>query len=130
MRLHRWFRVGRCHSQQGSGSIHVRILRNDWLPSIDLHVRNPQAQISTEARLRLYTYYLIPHQTKPKLNKNPEISYPTSTSAHKSVIMNAAQSAIGNLDLDKLNESDKAELRQFLGNQQQRAQIQTRSWPP
>lgn len=46
--------------------------------------------------------------------------------------MNAAQSAIGNLDLDKLSDGDKAELRQFLGNQQQRAQIQTRSFstPP
>jgi hypothetical protein len=47
-----------------------------------------------------------------------------------SVTMNAAQSAVGNLDLDRLNDADKAELRQFLGNQQQRAQIQTRPSPP
>ncbi|UKZ79348.1 Mitochondrial import inner membrane translocase subunit tim8 [Trichoderma virens FT-333] len=38
--------------------------------------------------------------------------------------MNAAQTGIENLDLEKLNDKDKTELRQFLANEQQRSQIQ------
>ena len=41
--------------------------------------------------------------------------------------MNAIQGGVENLDLDRLNDSDKGELRQFLNNEQQRAQIQTRT---
>ena len=44
--------------------------------------------------------------------------------------MNAAQTGIENLDLEKLNDKDKAELRQFLANEQQRSQIQSRESPP
>lgn len=33
---------------------------------------------------------------------------------------------LANADLDKLNDQDKAELRQFLANEQQRSQIQAR----
>lgn len=40
--------------------------------------------------------------------------------------MNAAQTGIENLDLEKLNDKDKTELRQFLANEQQRSQIQAR----
>ncbi|KID99137.1 CorA family metal ion transporter, partial [Metarhizium majus ARSEF 297] len=39
--------------------------------------------------------------------------------------MNAAQAGVENLDLEKLNDKDKAELRQFLANEQQRSQIQS-----
>jgi import inner membrane translocase subunit TIM8 len=41
--------------------------------------------------------------------------------------MNAAQTGVENLDLEKLNDKDKAELRQFLANEQQRSQIQSRT---
>lgn len=41
--------------------------------------------------------------------------------------MNAAQTGIENLDLEKLNDKDKTELRQFLANEQQRSQIQART---
>ncbi|KAL6850883.1 Mitochondrial import inner membrane translocase subunit tim8 [Amphichorda felina] len=41
--------------------------------------------------------------------------------------MNSTQAAIENVDLEKLNDQDKAELRQFLGNQQQRSQIQSQT---
>lgn len=41
--------------------------------------------------------------------------------------MNAAQNGVDNLDLEKLNDKDKAELRQFLANEQQRSQIQSRT---
>ncbi|KAI5457898.1 Tim10/DDP family zinc finger protein [Mariannaea sp. PMI_226] len=34
---------------------------------------------------------------------------------------------LANADLDKLNEADKAELRQFLANEQQRSQIQSQT---
>ncbi|KAG8411815.1 hypothetical protein J3459_016240 [Metarhizium acridum] len=43
--------------------------------------------------------------------------------------MNAAQTGVENLDLEKLNDKDKAELRQFLANEQQRSQIQSRKCP-
>lgn len=43
--------------------------------------------------------------------------------------MNAAQAGVENLDLEKLNDKDKAELRQFLANEQQRSQIQSRKCP-
>ena len=42
--------------------------------------------------------------------------------------MNAATSGVDNLDLERLNDADKSELRQFLANEQQRSQIQTRSY--
>jgi hypothetical protein len=42
--------------------------------------------------------------------------------------MNSTQAAIENVDLDKLNDADKAELRQFLNTQQQRSQIQSRTF--
>jgi import inner membrane translocase subunit TIM8 len=41
--------------------------------------------------------------------------------------MSTAQSAIENLDLERLNDADKAEIRQFLSNQQQRTQIQSQT---
>lgn len=41
--------------------------------------------------------------------------------------MNSTQAAVDNIDLEKLNDQDKAELRQFLNNQQQRSQIQSRA---
>ncbi|KAF4120283.1 mitochondrial import inner membrane translocase subunit TIM8 [Geosmithia morbida] len=41
--------------------------------------------------------------------------------------MNTAQSSLDNVDLDKLNDQDKQELRQFLNNQQQRSQIQSQT---
>ncbi|GAO19684.1 hypothetical protein UVI_02022560 [Ustilaginoidea virens] len=41
--------------------------------------------------------------------------------------MNAAQTGVDNLDLEKLNDKDKAELRQFLANEQQRSQIQSQT---
>lgn len=40
--------------------------------------------------------------------------------------MNSAQTGVENLDLEKLNDKDKADLRQFLANEQQRSQIQSR----
>lgn len=40
--------------------------------------------------------------------------------------MNSAQAGVENLDLEKLNDQDKAELRQFLANEQQRSHIQSR----
>lgn len=43
--------------------------------------------------------------------------------------MNAAQTGIENLDLEKLSDKDKTELRQFLANEQQRSQIQARKSP-
>ena len=42
--------------------------------------------------------------------------------------MNATQNAVENLDLNKLNDQDKAEIRQFLENQQQRSNIQSRKY--
>lgn len=44
--------------------------------------------------------------------------------------MNSTTAAIDNLDIEKLNDSDKGELRQFLQTQQQRSQIQSRMLPP
>ena len=41
--------------------------------------------------------------------------------------MNSTQAAIENVDLEKLNDQDKTELRQFLNTQQQRSQIQSRT---
>lgn len=41
--------------------------------------------------------------------------------------MNSTQAAIENVDLDKLNDADKGELRQFLNTQQQRSQIQSQT---
>lgn len=40
--------------------------------------------------------------------------------------MNAASTGLENMDLDRLNDKDKADLRQFLANEQQRSQIQSR----
>lgn len=40
--------------------------------------------------------------------------------------MNAAQTGVENFDLERLNDKDKTELRQFLANEQQRSQIQSR----
>lgn len=42
--------------------------------------------------------------------------------------MNAAQSNFESADLDRLNDKDKADLRQFLANEQQRSQIQAREF--
>ncbi|GKT43801.1 mitochondrial import inner membrane translocase subunit TIM8 [Colletotrichum spaethianum] len=39
--------------------------------------------------------------------------------------MDSSRSALENSDLDKLNDKDKLELRQFLANEQQRSQIQS-----
>ena len=44
--------------------------------------------------------------------------------------MNAARTGVENLDLEKLNDKDKGELRQFLANEQQRSQIQSREFQP
>ncbi|KAF9871604.1 Tim10/DDP family zinc finger [Colletotrichum karsti] len=41
--------------------------------------------------------------------------------------MDASKQALQNSDLDQLNDKDKAELRQFLANEQQRSQIQTQT---
>jgi import inner membrane translocase subunit TIM8 len=41
--------------------------------------------------------------------------------------MSATQNAVENLDLQKLNDQDKAEIRQFLENQQQRSSIQSQT---
>lgn len=40
--------------------------------------------------------------------------------------MSAAQPNFESADLERLNDKDKAELRQFLANEQQRSQIQAR----
>lgn len=42
--------------------------------------------------------------------------------------MNVTQTGIESLDLERLNDKDKAELRQFLANEQQRSQIQSREF--
>lgn len=41
--------------------------------------------------------------------------------------MSAQQLNIDNADLEKLNDKDRTELRQFLANEQQRSQIQART---
>jgi import inner membrane translocase subunit TIM8 len=41
--------------------------------------------------------------------------------------MSAQQLSIDNADLEKLNDKDRTELRQFLANEQQRSQIQART---
>ncbi|KFH43108.1 Mitochondrial import inner membrane translocase subunit-like protein [Hapsidospora chrysogenum ATCC 11550] len=41
--------------------------------------------------------------------------------------MNSTTAAIDNLDIERLNDSDKGELRQFLQTQQQRSQIQSQT---
>ncbi|GKT53526.1 tim10/DDP family zinc finger [Colletotrichum tofieldiae] len=41
--------------------------------------------------------------------------------------MDSSRSALENSDLDKLNDKDKLELRQFLANEQQRSQIQSQA---
>lgn len=41
--------------------------------------------------------------------------------------MSAQQLNIDNADLEKLNDKDRSELRQFLANEQQRSQIQART---
>ncbi|KAK1974845.1 Tim10/DDP family zinc finger protein [Colletotrichum cereale] len=41
--------------------------------------------------------------------------------------MDASRSALDNSDLEKLNDKDKLELRQFLANEQQRSQIQSQT---
>ncbi|TQN68230.1 Mitochondrial import inner membrane translocase subunit TIM8 [Colletotrichum shisoi] len=41
--------------------------------------------------------------------------------------MDTSRSAVENLDLDKLNDKDKLELRQFFANEQQRSQIQSQT---
>ncbi|KAF6805186.1 Mitochondrial import inner membrane translocase subunit TIM8 [Colletotrichum sojae] len=41
--------------------------------------------------------------------------------------MDSSKQALANSDLDKLNDKDKAELRQFLANEQQRSQIQSQT---
>ncbi|KOS16644.1 Mitochondrial import inner membrane translocase subunit TIM8 [Escovopsis weberi] len=38
-----------------------------------------------------------------------------------------AEAAMENVDLERLNDKDKAELRQFLANEQQRSQIQAQT---
>lgn len=40
--------------------------------------------------------------------------------------MESSKQALQNTDLEQLNDKDKAELRQFLANEQQRSQIQSR----
>lgn len=40
--------------------------------------------------------------------------------------MDSVQTGVENLDLERLNDKDKTELRQFLANEQQRSQIQSR----
>ncbi|CCT69385.1 hypothetical protein LB506_007277 [Fusarium annulatum] len=42
--------------------------------------------------------------------------------------MSAQQLSIDNADLEKLNDKDRLELRQFLANEQQRSQIQARTY--
>ena len=44
--------------------------------------------------------------------------------------MNAASTGLENMDLERLNDKDKADLRQFLANEQQRSQIQSRPFTP
>ncbi|EFQ28655.1 Tim10/DDP family zinc finger [Colletotrichum graminicola] len=41
--------------------------------------------------------------------------------------MDSSRSALENSDLEKLNDKDKLELRQFLANEQQRSQIQSQT---
>ncbi|KAF7548647.1 hypothetical protein G7046_g8597 [Stylonectria norvegica] len=41
--------------------------------------------------------------------------------------MNASQASLENADLERLNDKDKADLRQFLANEQQRSQIQSQT---
>lgn len=98
---------------------------NDWqllssrnLESSNFNTTHDSTAIKLASPARCY--HSSKHRREPI--QNPE--GPSS-----SVTMNAAQSAVGNLDLERLNDADKAELRQFLGNQQQRAQIQTRPLP-
>lgn len=43
--------------------------------------------------------------------------------------MNTAQAGLENADLERLNDKDKADLRQFLANEEQRAMIQSRPSP-
>ncbi|RBQ94434.1 hypothetical protein VDGD_06305 [Verticillium dahliae] len=42
--------------------------------------------------------------------------------------MDASRQGIENSDLEKLNDKDKQELRQFLANESQRSQIQSRAY--
>lgn len=44
--------------------------------------------------------------------------------------MNTAQAGLENADLERLNDKDKADLRQFLANEEQRAMIQSRMASP
>ncbi|CEJ87616.1 Putative Zn-finger protein [[Torrubiella] hemipterigena] len=41
--------------------------------------------------------------------------------------MNTAQAGLENADLERLNDKDKADLRQFLANEEQRAMIQSQT---
>ncbi len=43
--------------------------------------------------------------------------------------MSSTDFSIDQADLDKLNDKDKAELRQFFANEEQRARIQSRTAP-
>jgi hypothetical protein len=43
--------------------------------------------------------------------------------------MDSSRQALENADLEKLNDKDKQELRQFLANESQRSQIQSRQSP-
>lgn len=52
------------------------------------------------------------------------------TSYTLQLIMNTAQAGLENADLERLNDKDKADLRQFLANEEQRAMIQSRTSLP
>ena len=58
------------------------------------------------------------------LTLQPVLKHGTKTIAK----MNAASTGLENMDLDRLNDKDKADLRQFLANEQQRSQIQSRTF--
>lgn len=60
----------------------------------------------------------------------PHISTSARTPRKTTAKMNAASTGLENMDLDRLNDKDKADLRQFLANEQQRSQIQSRSFSP
>lgn len=53
-------------------------------------------------------------------------STPSRTAHTQTAKMSAQQISIDNADLEKLNDNDRNELRQFLANEQQRSQIQAR----
>lgn len=74
-------------------------------------------------------HHHFPNQSRRISTRGEKINHPSPAKpppSHASPNMNAAQTGVENLDLEKLNDKDKAELRQFLANEQQRSQIQSR----